>query len=57
MKIISLNVRGIGDTIKRNNLRKLISKEQADMMCLQETRCSDFSKEKVCLLWGTNEVD
>ncbi|XP_068476998.1 uncharacterized protein, partial [Phaseolus vulgaris] len=38
---------GIGDTIKRNYLRKLISKEQTDMMCLQETRCSDFSKEKV----------
>ncbi|XP_068498435.1 uncharacterized protein [Phaseolus vulgaris] len=27
------------------------------MVCLQETKCSDFSREKVCLLWGTNEVD
>ena len=56
MKIISLNVRGLGGSLKRRYLSDLVSKEQADMVCLQETKCSEFSREKVCLLWGSNEV-
>ena len=57
MKILSLNIKGVGGANKRNYVRDLISREQVDMVCLQETKCSDFSREKVCLLWGTNEVD
>ena len=57
MKIPSLNIRGVGGVVKRNYVRDLISREQVDMVCLQETKCSDFSREKVCLLWGTNEVE
>jgi len=57
MKILSLNIRGVGGAVKRNYVRDLVSREQVDMVCLQETKCSDFSREKVCLLWGTNEVD
>jgi len=51
MKIISLNVRGLGGTLKRRYLSNLVSKEQADMVCLQETKCTEFNREKVCLLW------
>jgi len=57
MKIISLNIRGLGGTIKRNYLRDLIYKEQTNMVCLQEMKCAGVSREKVCLLWGSNEVD
>jgi len=57
MKILSLNIRGVGGAIKRNYVRDLISREQVDMVCLQEMKCSDFSREKVCLLWGTNKVE
>jgi len=57
MKIISFNVRGVGDTLKRKYLSDLISKEKEDMVCLQETKCSEFSREKFCLLWGNSEVD
>ena len=57
MKILSLNIRGVGGAVKRNYVRDLISREQVDMVCLQETKCSHFSREKVCLLWGTNEVE
>ena len=57
MKIISLNIRGVGGTVKMNYVRDLISREQVDMVSLQETKCSDFSREKVCLLWGTNEIE
>jgi len=51
MKIISLNIRGAGGVVKRNYVRDLISREQVDMVCLQETKSSGFSREKVCLLW------
>jgi len=52
MKVVSMNIRGLGGNIKRNYLRNLISKEQTDMVCIQETKCSKLSKESVCLLWG-----
>jgi len=57
MKIISLNVRGLGGTLKRRYINNLVSKEQTDMVCLQEAKCIEFSREKVCLFWGSNEVD
>jgi len=57
MKIISMNIRGLGGNIKRNYLRNLISKEQAYMMCIQETKSFELSKESVFLLYGSNEVD
>jgi len=57
MKIISMNIRGIRGSIKRNYLRSLISEEQANMMCIQETKCSVFNKESVFLLWGSNEIE
>jgi len=37
MKIISLNVRGLGGSIKRNYVRDLIRKEHVEIVCLQET--------------------
>ena len=42
MKIISLNVRGIGGKTKQNNLRSLFLSVQPDMILLQETMCSSF---------------
>ncbi len=57
MKILSLNIRGIGGAVKKNYVRDMISRELVDMVCLQETKCSDFSRENVYLIWGTNEVD
>ena len=43
--------------MKRKYLSDLISKKRADMVCLQETKCVEVSREKVCLIWGNNEVD
>ena len=57
MKIISLNVRGLGGSIKRNYVRDLIRKEHVEIVCLQETKCFEFSKESVFLLWGSNDID
>ena len=36
--------------MKRKYLSNLISNEGADMVCLQETKCSEVSREKVCLI-------
>ena len=47
MKVVSLNIRGIGGGIKRKYIKDLINKEQADMLCLQETKCDKVSKELV----------
>jgi len=51
MKILSLNIRGVGRAVKKNYVRDLISREQVDMVCLQETKCSDFSRER-CVFFG-----
>ena len=57
MKIISMNIRGIEGSIKRRYLSTLISNEQADMVCIQETKCSELNKESVFQLWGSNEIE
>jgi len=44
-KIISMNVRRLGGSVKRRYLKDLIRKEQVDMVCLQETKCAILSKE------------
>jgi len=56
MKIVSLNIRGLGGSIKRKYIRDLISKEHVEMICLQETKCSDISKENGFLLWESNDI-
>jgi len=56
MKIVSMIIRGLGRSIKRKYIKDMINKEQADMICLQETKCSEFSKELGYLLWGSNEI-
>ena len=56
MKVVSLNIRRLGGGIKRKYIKDLISKEQADMICLQETKCDEISKELVFHLWGSNDI-
>lgn len=57
MKIISLNIRGLGGNIKRRFLKDLIYKEQVRIVCIQETKCSEFDKENCFNLWDSNEID
>jgi len=57
MKIISMNIRGLGGSIKRKYLRDLICKEQVDKICIQETKCFELSRESCYLLWGYNEIN
>lgn len=52
MKILSLNVRGIGDCAKRIRLRSLIMEGKFQCCFLQETKCSAVSRVLVESLWG-----
>ena len=52
-----MNIRGIGGSTKRTYLRDLIRKEEVGMVCLQETKCSEISKELCYYLWGSNEIE
>jgi len=52
-----MNIRGIGGSIKRRYLSTLISNKQAEMLCIQEMKCSELNKEGVFQLWGSNEIE
>jgi len=57
MKIISLNIRGLGGGVKKRYLSDLIGKKQVGMVCLRESKCSKFGAEKCFQLWGSNEIE
>jgi len=56
MLIINLNIRGLGGGTKAHYLRKIIAREGAEFVCIQETKtmvCTDV----ICYaLWGDNNV-
>jgi len=57
MKLISMNINGVGGSSKMRYLEDLERKEQADVVCLQETNCKELGKESFFQMWGTNEID
>jgi len=57
MKLISMNIRGLGGRIKRKYVSDLIKKQQVGFICLQETKCEHISKERCYQIWGSNEID
>lgn len=38
MNIITYNVRGLGKGVKWSTIRRLVKKENVDMICIQETK-------------------
>ncbi|XP_045810866.1 uncharacterized protein LOC123905300 [Trifolium pratense] len=57
MKIVSLNLRGWGNSAKRRRLSSLIKSGAFDMCLLQETKRTSFSDSMIHSLWGHKEVD
>ena len=47
MNIITWNVRGLNDTIKRKEVRNLIRKQNITVLDILETRMRDFQRDKV----------
>lgn len=52
MKLISWNVRGLGSTLKRNAVRKLVRQERVDLLMLQETKLEEVNNSLFKQLWG-----
>jgi len=38
MKIISFNIRGLGATEKRTEIRRLVSERKSTVLCIQESK-------------------
>lgn len=57
MKILSLNVRGLGRREKRSKVKKLVSNLKVDMLLLQETKLKDLKPIILQSIWGISEVE
>jgi len=56
MKIISLNVRGLGGDVKWKYMKELIGKEKPGLVSVQETKLINVSASKCFGLWGSKDV-
>lgn len=52
MKLISLNIRGLGSTVKRKEVLSLISKLRVDICCIQETKIESMDVNLCKTVWG-----
>ncbi|GMP24335.1 hypothetical protein CsSME_00001633 [Camellia sinensis var. sinensis] len=57
MKLMSWNVRGLGNLEKRGRIRKLIYERKADIVLLQETKNVSILEKEVRALWGKRNMD
>ena len=52
LKFVSWNVRGLNEHDKRLQVRNLIRKWKADIVCLQETKLELINRGVIFSLWG-----
>jgi len=52
MKIVSINIRGLGGEVKRKYLRELVSKEDPGLLLVQETKLTKLDDSKCYSLWA-----
>ena len=52
MNIVTYNVRGLGRGVKWAAIRRLIKKENVDMICIKETKKEVIEKTMCQALWG-----
>lgn len=57
MKIISWNIRGLGSSVKKRFVSKLIKDRSPDVLLLQETKIERFERSIVQRMWGSYDVD
>ncbi|KAJ9556399.1 hypothetical protein OSB04_011013 [Centaurea solstitialis] len=57
MKIISLNIRGLGNQVKKHWIKELCKKELPCLIGIQETKLKEISLQSVASLWGLNDGD
>jgi len=54
--IFNMNIRGLGAGTKARYLRRCISSEEVEFVCLQETKIVEVTNAKCFSLWGDNKV-
>lgn len=57
MNLLSYNLRGSGNSVKRNRVRHLIKKHCFDVYFLQETKIQVVFEADIFKLWGSREVE
>lgn len=56
MKIGSLNIRGLGSSIKRDEVRAFFFSNNLVFCCVQETKIESFSNSEGKAIWGSSSV-
>lgn len=56
MKIITYNIKGLGRGLKWASIRKMVKKEQVDMLCIQKTKKEVIDKALCQALWDNFEI-
>lgn len=57
MKIISWNARGLSSCNKRGAIKEILSKENPDLVVIQETKREYIDRKLVSRLWGSRFKD
>lgn len=57
MKILSINIRGLGGLAKKDEIKKLIDEEKPDCIFIQETKMEVIDHNFCYSLWGNNHCD
>lgn len=55
LSVLSWNCRGINNATTKHNIRSMISGVQPIIICLQETKCSNWDDELKNAIWDTKQ--
>ena len=56
MLIFNLNIRGLGGGVKVRYLKRCISSEEVEFVCLQETKTVQVTDARCFSMWGDNNI-
>ena len=57
MKVMSINIRGLGGSEKKSWIRELCAKEKINLMGIQETKQGKWCISQITNLWGVDDCD
>lgn len=57
MKFVTYYIMGLGGQLKENDVKELVKKQQANMLCLQETKMKMLDKRSCASLWDGGDFD
>lgn len=55
MKILTYNVRGLGSSVKKKELKEIINKHKIELCCVQETKLESISELECKAVWGDDK--